>query len=77
MQRRLGVMHVAVVQQFYGYGEADRELLARAQHPELAEAEPADGGQSEADEETAPLPADAEESRQWKSVDVVYLSRER
>ena len=42
MQRRLGVMHVAVVQQFYG--EADRELLARARRPELAEAEPADGG---------------------------------
>ena len=42
MQRRLGVMHVAVIQQFYG--EADQELLARARRPELAEAEPADGG---------------------------------
>ena len=76
MQRRLGVMHVAVVQQFYG--EADQELLARAWRPELAEAKPADGGQSEADEETAPLPADAEETArrvisgsQWMSV---YLS---
>ena len=42
MQCHLGVMHVAVVQQVYG--EADRELLARARRPELAEAEPADGG---------------------------------
>ena len=42
MERRLGVMHVAVVQQVYG--EADRELLARARRTEMAEAEPADGG---------------------------------
>ena len=75
MQRRLGVMHVAVIQQFYG--EADQELLARARRPELAEAEPADGGRCpcrslEIDEKTDPFPADAEESRQRKSVDIIF-----